>query len=195
MLGYTLCCTRNGYPTLWHMTVYMIVTGSDLWLDLDTSLVICDRLPIVTVIAYLQLCQFLLSLFVLLSCILLFSYLSCYLVFLSAVVLTIIYAHVFFCTSCFPFTHTLIMVAFWRPWVCTSSYWTIVLLCRCSMSWYTLRGVGHCLPLFILVPSFLLYSCYFMTLSVLLSAAIFFLSFILLSCVAFICHIAVIFMV
>ena len=36
---------------------------------------------------------------------------------------------------------------------------------------YALRGAGLSLPLFILVPSFLLYSCYFMILSLLHSAA------------------------
>ena len=42
-----------------------------------------------------------------LSYVLLFSYLLCYVVFLPAVVLIIIYAHGFFCTSCFPlYTHT-----------------------------------------------------------------------------------------
>ena len=122
---------------------------------------------------WLHIYSCLLPVFILLLYVLLLKYLSCYLVFASTVVLTIIYAHCFFCTSCSPFTHTLIMVVFWRPWVCTSSYWTMVSLCRCSMSWYTLRGVGHCLPLFILVSSVLLYSCYSMTLSVLHSAAIF----------------------
>ena len=60
---------------------------------------------------------------------------------ISAIVLIIIYAHCFFCTCSFPlYTHTLIMVAFWRPWICTSRYWTVVLMCRYSMRRYALRG-------------------------------------------------------
>ena len=62
----------------------------------------------------------------LLSYVLLFSYLLCYLVFSICSYTSYYLCTLFFCTSCFPFTHTLIMVAFWRPWVCTSSYWTIV---------------------------------------------------------------------
>ena len=104
---------------------------------------------------------------------------------ISVIVLIIIYAHCLFCTCSFPlYTHT----HYGRVLTTLGLHVQLlddVSLCRCSMSWYTLRGVRHSLPLFILVPLFLLYSCYSMTLSVLHSAAIFFLSFILLSCEVF----------
>ena len=49
--------------------------GPDLRPDLDANLVTCDRLHVLTLIAYLQLCQCLLPVFMFLSYVLLFSYL------------------------------------------------------------------------------------------------------------------------
>ena len=65
----------------------------------------------------------------------------------------------FFCTSSFPFTHTLTMVAFWRPWICTSRYWTIVFIVQVFDE--TIHIARSLSPSLILVFSSFLYSCYF----------------------------------
>ena len=65
------------------------------------------------------------SLFVLSSDILQFSYLSCYLVSYICSCSCYYLCTLFTCTSFSLYTHTH-QVAFWRPWICTSRYWTIV---------------------------------------------------------------------
>jgi len=55
--------------------------------------------------------------------IMLFSYL------MSAVILVIILCTLFICTSSPLYTHTH-QVAFWRPWICTSRYWTLYFYCQ-----------------------------------------------------------------
>ena len=43
------------------------------------------------------------------------------------------FMHCFYARAVPFYTHTLTMVAFWRPWICTSRYWTV---CRCSLRLY-----------------------------------------------------------
>jgi len=63
------------------------------------------------------------------SVILQFSCLSYYLSYLMyAVYLVIILCTLFICTSTFLYTHTH-QVAFSRPWLCTSRYWTLCFYC------------------------------------------------------------------
>ena len=80
-------------------------------------------------------------LFARLFILLLFScLLSCYLVIIWLQFFWLLfYAHCFYARVSSLHTHTH-QVAFWRPWICTSRYWTLVLLCRYSMRPYILRG-------------------------------------------------------
>jgi len=119
-----------------------LLSGPDLWPDLDTSLVTCDRLHILTSVACIPLWQ-LYSVFIHVNYQLYYSAVIYPVIqsVISAVVLIIIYAHCSSARAFSPFTHTLTMVAFWRPWICTSRYWTICfLLCRCSLRSYIMRG-------------------------------------------------------
>ena len=68
---------------------------------------------------------------------------SCLFIMLFSYPITAVYLAIILCTLLYArvllFTHTH-QVAFWCPWICTSRYWTLVLLCRCSMRPYILRG-------------------------------------------------------
>ena len=129
------------------------------------------------------------SLFMLLSVILQFSCLSCYLVSYICSCSCYYFMHIVYMQSFSLYTHTH-QVAFWRPWICMSRYWTLVLLCRCSMRWYTLRGTGRslfwfwysCISLFLLLFLIHVYHTWLLFHSL----------FHFRSCVAFICIIAVI---
>ena len=66
----------------------------------------------------------LMSLFMLLSVILQFSHLSCYSVSYICSCSCYYLCTLFACTSSPLYIHTH-QVAFWRPWICTSRYWTL----------------------------------------------------------------------
>ena len=87
---------------------------------------------------YLHTCYFRLSFSCLL--IILFSYL------ISTVYLVIILCTLFICTSTSLYTHTH-QVTFWRPWICTSRYWTLCFYCS-GVCWdHTLREELELLPI------------------------------------------------
>ena len=74
--------------------------------------------------------------------------------------------------------HTLIMVAFWRPWVCTFSYWTVVLMCRVRRDCSSCEGldalssISGISPLYILSfpdSAFIAFSCHVLAIIYLLS--------------------------
>ena len=86
----------------------------------------CDRLHALTLVVYLQLWQLYSTLIhVIIMCITVQLFI---LLFSLFYLLLLLYMHmVSSARAVSPLhTHTLIMVAFWRPWVCTSSYWTII---------------------------------------------------------------------
>ena len=111
----TLCYTLNGYPALWHMTVYMIVTRTRLMTRLGYQFSDMWWIPIWHWLHIYSCASYLLSVFMWLSYVLLFIYLFCYLVFSICSYSYYYLCTLFFCTSFFPFTHTLTMVAFWDP--------------------------------------------------------------------------------
>jgi len=78
----------------------------------------------------------------------------------------------------YTYTH---QVAFWRPWICTSRYWTLVSVVQVFDE--TIRIARSLSLSLILVFSSLLYSCYFLILPLSHSAAIFFPLFICYHCV------------
>ena len=128
----TLCDVLNCCSALWHMAVYMIITrtrlswpGPDLWPDLDTSLVTCNRLHILTSVACLLLWH-LPSTFI--RVVIMYITVQLFILLFGFLYLQLFLLLFMHCLSAraVPFTHTLTMVAFWRPWICTSRYWTFV---------------------------------------------------------------------
>ena len=168
------------------MAIHMIVTRTRLCTRLVILLGYTPRhLLIVTVVLLvLYLYSYSCYRYSVAYIIMLFDYL------ISAAILVTVLCTLFICTSFSLYTHTH-QVAFWWPWICTSRYWTLVLLCRCSIRWYALRGAGHSsflilVLLHFLIPVIILWLWYIIL-------TFYFISYFLWdSCIALICIIAVI---
>ena len=108
---------------------------------------------------------------------------------MTAVYLVIILCTLFICTSSPLYTHTH-QVAFWRPWICTSRYWTLVSIMQVFEETVRLAR-NWTLSLLILVFFPFLFLLLFL-IRVYHTWLLFYSLFHLRSCVAFICIIVVI---